>query len=82
MIKKIKLAEATAAIAEKYNKPLICASEHELEGPIFEIYKRRHIPFFDSPFDCAKVMAGMVQYAGFKKGHFFRLKALCRPQHD
>jgi acetyltransferase len=64
-IKKIKLAEATAAIAEKYDKPLICASEHELEGPIFEIYKRRHIPFFDNPFDCAKVMAGMVQYAGF-----------------
>ena len=65
MIKKVKLAEATAAIAEKYNKPLICASEHELEGTIFEIFKRRHIPFFDNPFDCAKVMAGMVQYAGF-----------------
>jgi acetyltransferase len=62
MIRNIELAEATAAIAEKYNKPLICASEHELEGPIFEIYKRRHIPFFDNPFDCAKVMAGMVRY--------------------
>jgi acetyltransferase len=66
MIKKVKLAEATAAIAEKYDKPLICASEHELEGPIFEIYKRRHIPFFDNPFDCAKVLAGMVQYAQLK----------------
>ena len=61
-IKKIKQAEATAAIAQKYGKPLICASEHKLEGPIFEIYKRRHIPFFDNPFDCAKVMAGLVQY--------------------
>ena len=70
MIKKVKLAEATAAIAEKYDKPLICASEHELGGPIFEIYKRRHIPFFDNPFDCAKVMAGMVQYADLKKGAF------------
>ena len=67
MIKKVKLAEATAAIAEKYNKPLICASEHELEGPIFEIYKRRQIPFFDNPFDCAKVMAGMVQYAKLRR---------------
>jgi acetyltransferase len=64
-IKKIKLAEATAAIAEKYNKPLICASEHKLTGPIFEIYKRCLIPFFNNPFDCAKVMAGMVRYIGF-----------------
>ena len=71
MIKKVKLAEATAAIAEKYNKPLICASEHELEGPIFEIFKRRHIPFFDNPFDCAKVMAGMVQYAKFSVKNLF-----------
>ena len=70
MIRKVKLAEATAGVAEKYDKPLICASEHELEGTIFEIYKRRHIPFFDNPFDCARVMAGMVQYAELKKGTF------------
>jgi acetyltransferase len=66
MIRNIELAEATAAVSEKYNKPLICASEHELQGPIFEIYKRRHIPFLDNPFDCAKVMAGMVQYGAYR----------------
>lgn len=71
MIKKLKLAEATAAVAEKYDKPLICASEHELEGTVFEIYKRRRIPFFDNPFDCAKVMAGMVQYVKISKKDTF-----------
>jgi len=65
MIRHIEIAEATAVIAEKYKKPLICASEHELEGTVFEVYKRRNIPCFDNPFDCAKVMAGMVQYGTY-----------------
>jgi len=62
IIKKIKLTERAAAIPEKYGKPLICASEHELAGPFYEIFKRKHIPFLDNPMDCAKVMYGLVQY--------------------
>ena len=68
VIKKIELTERAAAIPEKYGKPLICASEHELAGPFYEIYKRKHIPFFDNPMDCAKVMYGLVQYGTRKRG--------------
>jgi len=62
IIEKIELTERAATIPEKYGKPLICASEHELAGPFYEIFKRKHIPFLDNPMDCAKVMYGLVQY--------------------
>jgi len=62
IIEKIELTERAATIPEKYGKPLICASEHELSGPFYEIFKRKHIPFLDNPMDCAKVMYGLVHY--------------------
>ncbi len=69
MVRAINLAELTALIPEKYNIPLICANEHPLEGPMFEIYKRHNIPFYDNPMDCAKVMRGLVQYGTWKRAH-------------
>ncbi len=63
MIGRLRMAEALAAIPEEYGKPLICASEHELAGPAYEIFKGKHIPFFDDPMDCAKAMYALVRYA-------------------
>ena len=68
MIRQIKRAESIVQVPEKYNKPMILASEHELSGPIYEIYKGKHIPFFDNPFDCAKVMYGLVEYGRILRG--------------
>lgn len=67
MIRRIKMAEALAAIPEKYGKPLVCANEHELAGPVYEIFKGKHIPFFDNPADCAKAMFALVRYAEIKR---------------
>ncbi len=67
MIRGIELAEKAAQIPEKYGIPLICANEHELEGPMFEIFKRHNIPFYDNPMDCAKVMKGLVRYGAWKR---------------
>ncbi len=63
MVRRLELAERLASIPEKYGKPLICANEHELAGPIYEIFKRKHIPFFTDPMDCARIMKGMVEYS-------------------
>jgi acetyltransferase len=63
MLRRIKMAQALAAIPEKYGKPLICANEHELAGPTYEIFKSKHVPFFDDPMDCAKSMHALVRYA-------------------
>ncbi|MBU2548104.1 MAG: CoA-binding protein [Proteobacteria bacterium] len=68
MINQIRRAERLAAVPEKFGKPLILASEHELEGPVYEVFKGRHIPFFDNPFDCAKVMYGLAEYGRIVKG--------------
>ncbi|MBI5115271.1 CoA-binding protein [Candidatus Poribacteria bacterium] len=67
MVERIKNAEAIAAIPEKFGKPVVCANEHELSGPVFEIFKGKHIPFFDNPMDCAKAMYGLVKYAEIKR---------------
>jgi len=67
MIRRLEIAEALAAIPEKYGKPLICANEHELAGPVFEIFKGRHIPFFDNPMDCAKSMHALVKYSEIRR---------------
>jgi acyl-CoA synthetase (NDP forming) len=67
MIKRIKVAEAISSIPEKYGKPLVCANEHELAGPVYEIFKGKHIPFFDNPMDCAKAMYALVKYAEIKR---------------
>ncbi len=66
MIRNIELANRMAQIPQKYGKPLLCANEHDLAGPIYEIFIRNHIPFFDNPIDCARVMAGMVRYQALK----------------
>jgi acyl-CoA synthetase (NDP forming) len=63
MVKRIETAERLASIPEKYGKPLVCANEHELAGPVFEIFKGKHIPFYDNPMDAAKSMYGLVTYA-------------------
>jgi acyl-CoA synthetase (NDP forming) len=68
MIKRIKQAQDIAEIPKKYGKPLICANEEDLSGPVYEVFKRKHIPFFDNPSDCAKVMYAMVEYAKTKRG--------------
>jgi acyl-CoA synthetase (NDP forming) len=67
MVSRIKNAEAIAAIPEKFGKPVVCANEHELAGPVFEIFKGKHIPFFDNPMDCAKAMYGLVRYAEIRR---------------
>ncbi len=66
MIRGIELAERTAQIPEKFGIPLVCASVRELDGPMFEIFKRYNIPFYDNPMDCAKVMRGLIQYGNWK----------------
>ena len=63
MVRRIEMAEKLSSIPEKYGKPLICANEHELAGPVFEIFKGKHIPFFENPMDAAKSMYGLVKYA-------------------
>ncbi|RJP20392.1 MAG: hypothetical protein C4520_11470 [Candidatus Abyssobacteria bacterium SURF_5] len=67
MIKRIRLAEAISAIPEKYGKPLVCANEHELAGPVYEIFKGKHVPFFDNPMDCAKAMYALVKCAEIRR---------------
>ena len=67
MIRRIKIAETLSAIPEKFGKPLICANEHELAGPVYEIFKRKHIPFFDNPIDAAKSMYALVKYAELRR---------------
>jgi acetyltransferase len=68
MVRRIEMAEALASIPERFGKPLICANEHELAGPVFEIFKRKHIPFFDNPMDAAKSMHALVKYAEIRRG--------------
>ncbi|RJP74594.1 MAG: hypothetical protein C4532_01900 [Candidatus Abyssobacteria bacterium SURF_17] len=67
MIRRIKLAESISSIPERYGKPLVCANEHELKGPVYEIYKSKHIPFFDNPGDCAKAMYALVKYSEIRR---------------
>ncbi len=67
MIRNIELANKMAIIPAKFGKPLLCANEHDLAGPIYEIFLRNHIPFFDNPMDCARVLSGMVRYRSLKK---------------
>ncbi|MFH2131267.1 MAG: CoA-binding protein [bacterium] len=67
MVRGIELAERAALVPEKFGIPMICANEHELAGPMFEIYKRHNIPFYDNPMDCAKVMKGLVAYGTWKR---------------
>ncbi len=67
MVKRIETAEALSSIPEKFGKPIVCANEHELAGPVFEIFKGKHIPFFDNPMDAAKSMYALVKYAEFKR---------------
>lgn len=67
MVKRIRQAQAIAAIPERFGKPLICASEHELAGPVYEVFKGKHIPFLDNPMDCAKAMYGLVKYAEIRR---------------
>ncbi|NQU07236.1 MAG: CoA-binding protein [Candidatus Abyssubacteria bacterium] len=67
MIRRINMAEVLSAIPEKFGKPLICANEHKLKGPLYEIFKRKHIPFFDNPMDAAKSMYALVRYAELRR---------------
>jgi acyl-CoA synthetase (NDP forming) len=67
MVRRIRMAEAIASIPEKYGKPLVCANEHELAGPVYEIFKGKHIPFFDNPMDCAKAMYALARYAEIQR---------------
>lgn len=67
MVRRIDTAERLSSIPEKFGKPLICANEHELAGPVFEIFKGKHIPFFDNPMDAAKSMYGLVKYAEMRR---------------
>jgi acyl-CoA synthetase (NDP forming) len=46
---------------------MICANEHQLAGPVFELFKRKHIPFFDNPMDAAKSMYALVKYAEMRR---------------
>ena len=67
MVRRIEAAESISSIPEKYGKPIVCANEHELAGPVFEIFKSRHIPFFDNPADAAKSMYALVTYAEIRR---------------
>ncbi len=67
MVRRIEGAERLSSIPEKFGKPIICANEHELAGPVYEIFKGKHIPFFDNPMDAAKSMHALVRYAEIRR---------------
>jgi len=63
MIEAINSNKEIAAIPEKYNKPLIMSDlETFANGPVYEIFKRHHIPYLSNPVDCARALYGMVKY--------------------
>lgn len=63
MIELIEFAESIATIPERHNKPVVLISEHNTSGPVYEIFKRHHLPVLDGPSDCAKTLYGMMKYA-------------------
>ena len=67
MVRRIEVAESISSIPDRHGKPIVCANEHELAGPVFEIFKGKHIPFFDNPADAAKSMHALVTYAEIKR---------------
>ncbi|MCP4752337.1 MAG: hypothetical protein GY866_15700 [Proteobacteria bacterium] len=68
LIMFIETAKKIAAIPKKFNKPLILSGRKEsMTGPIYNLYKRAHIPFFNNPFDSAKALAGLVRYGEIAK---------------
>jgi acyl-CoA synthetase (NDP forming) len=63
----IDSAERIARIPIEYGKPIICAARRDFKNhPVFEILKKGEIPFFEGPYDCARAMQGLVQYARIK----------------
>ena len=62
MVPQIQFAADLVELLKKYNKPMVMASEAEMSGPVYEIYKGNHIPFFDNPVDCAKALYALSKY--------------------
>ena len=62
MVPQIQFAGDLIELLKKYNKPMVMASEAEMSGPVYEIYKGNHIPFFDNPTDCAKALYSLAKY--------------------
>jgi len=63
MVSQIRFAGDLIDLLKRYGKPMVMASEAELSGPVYEVYKGNHIPFFDNPTDCAKALHALSQYA-------------------
>jgi acyl-CoA synthetase (NDP forming) len=63
LIKYIETAKKVSEIPEKYGKPVILSGRREgMIGPIYDLYRKNHIPFQNSPVDCATMVAGLVKY--------------------
>ena len=63
LIKYIETAKKVSEIPKKYGKPVILSGRQEgMIGPIYDLYKKNHIPFQDSPVECATMVAGLVKY--------------------
>ena len=62
MIELIEFAESIATIPERHHKPVVLIADHNASGPVFEIFKRHHIPVLESPNDCARTMYGIMKY--------------------
>lgn len=61
--------EILSAIPKKYGKPLIATSIYSGAGGGFQLLKEYgKVPFYLTPEDCARVMAGMVKYAQVNGG--------------
>jgi len=62
MISQIRFAGDLIDLLKRYNKPMVMASESDMTGPVYELYKGHHIPFFDNPMDCAKALFALARY--------------------
>lgn len=63
LIKNIEFAKKLSALPEQFGKPLILSERQEgMSGPIYDMYRKNHIPFLNSPFDCAKILSALVKY--------------------
>ncbi len=63
LIKFVETAKKLSDIPKRYQKPVILSGRREgRTSPIHNIYRKNHLPFMDTPFACAKMLAGLVRY--------------------
>lgn len=63
LIEYMETAKKVSEIPKTYGKPVILSGRREgMIGPIYDLYKKNHIPFKHGPVDCATMVAGLVKY--------------------